>query len=137
MPAIRSIRVRAAFAVALLIAVALATVLTGAFAGAAPGAIARRRPGVGCRPGSARPARRAGAAARTPHRILVLTETRGYHHASIPAAIAALRRLAAADHRIALTFLPSARLLTADSLAERLRRRVPAHLRRAATERGG
>lgn len=115
MPAIRSIRsirVRATFAVALLIAVALATVLSGAFAGAAP-----RSPATG-RASAAGRAAAAGRAstARTPHRILVLTETRGYHHASIPAAIAALRRLAAADHRIALTFLPSARLLTAARL---------------------
>jgi type 1 glutamine amidotransferase len=50
----------------------------------------------------------------------VLTQTRGYHHASIPWAIGALRRIATADGRYQLRFLPSAAGLT------------PAALRRAA-----
>jgi uncharacterized protein len=49
-------------------------------------------------------------------RILVLTQTRGYHHASIPAAEAALRRLAGAENRFQLTFLSGAQALTATEL---------------------
>lgn len=56
-------------------------------------------------------------AARRPHRILVLTQTRGYHHASIPAAAAALRRLAGADPSLELTFLSGAQVLTAQRLS--------------------
>ena len=61
------------------------------------------------------PARRAG---HTRQRIvLVLTQTLGYHHASIPAAKAALRRIAARDGRYRLVFLPSATKLTPHALA--------------------
>ncbi|MFZ0388008.1 MAG: ThuA domain-containing protein [Solirubrobacteraceae bacterium] len=49
--------------------------------------------------------------------MLVLTQTLGYHHASIPAAKAALRRIAARDGRYRLVFLPSATRLTPDALA--------------------
>lgn len=48
--------------------------------------------------------------------VLVLTQTKGYHHASIPAAGAALRRLAARDGRYRLVFLPSAAQLTPAAL---------------------
>jgi type 1 glutamine amidotransferase len=62
----------------------------------------------------------AGAGSAAPsggaRRILVLTQTRGYHHASIPAAAAALRRLAGADPRLELTFLSGAQALTAKRL---------------------
>ncbi len=98
-------------AVALLAGLGLAAVaLAGAFAGAAPRAQA-------VVPASAWAAPRAHAAVRAsagaaPARVLVLTQTRGYHHASIPAAEAALRRLAAADHTFALTFLAGAGSLT-------------------------
>jgi type 1 glutamine amidotransferase len=50
--------------------------------------------------------------------VLVLTQTLGYHHASIPAAKAALRRIAARDGRYRLVFLPSATKLTRDALAQ-------------------
>jgi uncharacterized protein len=52
-----------------------------------------------------------------PRIVLVLTQTLGYHHASIPAAKAALRRIAARDGRYRLVFLPSATKLTPDALA--------------------
>jgi type 1 glutamine amidotransferase len=61
----------------------------------------------------------AGAAAPAPahpRRILVLTETRGYRHASIPAAAAALKRLAGADHPLEFTFLPNVQSLTSTEL---------------------
>jgi uncharacterized protein len=49
--------------------------------------------------------------------VLVLTQTLGYHHASIPTAKAALRRIAARDGRYRLVFLPSATRLTPQALA--------------------
>jgi uncharacterized protein len=49
--------------------------------------------------------------------VLVLTQTLGYHHASIPTAKAALRRIAAHDGRYRLVFLPSATQLTPHALA--------------------
>jgi type 1 glutamine amidotransferase len=49
--------------------------------------------------------------------VLVLAQTLGYHHASIPAAKAALGRIAARDGRYRLVFLPSATKLTPDALA--------------------
>jgi type 1 glutamine amidotransferase len=49
--------------------------------------------------------------------VLVLTETRGFHHASIPDAARALRKLAAADGRYRLTFLPTAAELTPAALS--------------------
>ena len=48
--------------------------------------------------------------------VLVLTQTLGYHHASIPAAITALRRVAAQDGRYRVVFLPSAARLTPTAL---------------------
>jgi type 1 glutamine amidotransferase len=44
--------------------------------------------------------------------VLVLTQTLGYHHASIPAAIAAVRRVAARDGRYRVVFLRTAAALT-------------------------
>ena len=44
-------------------------------------------------------------------KVVVLTQTRGYHHKSIPAAVAELKRLAAHDGRYGLTFLPTAAVL--------------------------
>jgi type 1 glutamine amidotransferase len=52
-----------------------------------------------------------GSVSSSKPNVLVLTETRGYHHASIPDAMQALRRLAASDRRYRLTFLPSATVL--------------------------
>jgi type 1 glutamine amidotransferase len=49
--------------------------------------------------------------------VLVLTQTLGYHHASIPAAKAALRRIATRDRRYRLAFLPSATRLIPHALA--------------------
>ena len=48
--------------------------------------------------------------------VLVLTQTLGFHHASIPSAIAALRRVADHDRRYRVVFLPSATDLTPDAL---------------------
>ena len=48
--------------------------------------------------------------------VLVLTQTRGFHHASIPWAIAALRRVAAGDGRYRVVFLPGAANLTPTAL---------------------
>jgi type 1 glutamine amidotransferase len=57
------------------------------------------------------------AKARHPGRtVLVLTQTLGYRHASIPWAIAALRREAARDGRYRVVFLPSASSLTPTAL---------------------
>ena len=56
---------------------------------------------------------RARPAART---VLVLTQTLGFHHASIPAAIDALRRTAARDGRYRVAFLRSASRLTPAAL---------------------
>src|ERR1700722_4988582 len=50
-----------------------------------------------------------------PRIVLVLTQTLGYHHASIPAAKAALGRIAARDGHYRLVFLPSATKLTPDA----------------------
>jgi type 1 glutamine amidotransferase len=55
----------------------------------------------------------AGQPSRT---VLVLTQTLGFHHASIPWAIAALRRVAARDGRYRVVFLPSAAKLTPTAL---------------------
>jgi type 1 glutamine amidotransferase len=57
-----------------------------------------------------RVSRSAPDAARKPD-VLVLTQTLGYHHASIPPAVAALKRIAARDGRYRLTFLPGAAAL--------------------------
>jgi uncharacterized protein len=56
------------------------------------------------------------ATRRLPARVLVLTQTLGYHHASIPWAIASLRRVAGADGRYRLVFLPTAADLTPRAL---------------------
>jgi type 1 glutamine amidotransferase len=48
--------------------------------------------------------------------VLVLTQTLGFHHASIPWAVDALRRLAARDGRYRLVFLTSASSLTPAAL---------------------
>jgi len=55
-------------------------------------------------------------AAAAPRRVLILTQTLGYHHRSIPAAVAALNRLFGRDLRFHLTFLPGAQALTANRL---------------------
>src|SRR4051812_10230735 len=52
-----------------------------------------------------------------PKRVLVVSETRGYHHESIPDAQAALRRLGAADSRYDVKVLSSASQLTPARLA--------------------
>jgi uncharacterized protein len=49
-------------------------------------------------------------------KILVLTQTLGYRHASIPVAMDALRRLERADGRLHFEFLPGAQALTANRL---------------------
>jgi uncharacterized protein len=48
--------------------------------------------------------------------VLVLTQTLGYHHASIPWAVDALRRIAARDGRYRVVFLPGAASLTPTAL---------------------
>jgi type 1 glutamine amidotransferase len=48
--------------------------------------------------------------------VLVLTQTLGFHHASIPWAIDALRRIAARDGRYRVVFVPSASRLTPTAL---------------------
>jgi type 1 glutamine amidotransferase len=48
--------------------------------------------------------------------VLVLTQTLGYHHASIPAAITAVRRVAAQDGRYRVVFLRTAARLTPTAL---------------------
>jgi type 1 glutamine amidotransferase len=57
------------------------------------------------------------SAAGRPRTVLVLTQTLGYHHASIPTAKGALRQIAARDGRYRLVFLPSATRLTPQALA--------------------
>jgi hypothetical protein len=56
---------------------------------------------------------RAGQPGRT---VLVLTQTLGFHHASIPSAIDALRRVAARDGRYRVVFLPTGSRLTPTAL---------------------
>ncbi len=58
-----------------------------------------------------------GRAELQPRTVLVLTQTLGYHHASIPAAMAAVRGIAARNGHIRLESLPSAAELTPDRLA--------------------
>jgi uncharacterized protein len=48
--------------------------------------------------------------------VLVLTQTLGFHHASIPWAVDALRRVAAHDGRYRVVFVPSASRLTPEAL---------------------
>ena len=68
------------------------------------------------------PSHAGSAAAKSrPRTVLVLTQTLGYHHASIPTARAALRKIAARDGRYRLVFLPSATRLTAHALGTRPR----------------
>jgi type 1 glutamine amidotransferase len=64
---------------------------------------------------------RSGAAAPAAPRqgsrtVLVLTQTLGFHHASIPRAVEALRRVAARDGRYHVVLLPSASRLTPTAL---------------------
>jgi type 1 glutamine amidotransferase len=66
-------------------------------------------------PATKRPAAGSMSATRSGPLVLVLTQTAGYHHASIPAASATLRALAA-NSGIRLTFLDSVRQLDAATL---------------------
>ncbi len=64
---------------------------------------------------------RSGAASlasvsHTRRTLLVLTQTLGFHHASIPAAVSTLRRVAARDGRYRVVFLRSATRLTPTAL---------------------
>lgn len=86
----------------------------GAGAGAAgsqPGSTAGSAPGAATTTGVGTTRQ-----ARPALRVLVLTQTRGYHHASIPAAVAALQRLARSDRRYALVRLAGAAQLGASTL---------------------
>ncbi len=65
------------------------------------------------RPPPARPALATTPALPT---VLVLTQTRGYHHMSIPTAMAAVRAIDAGDRRYRVTFLRSATQLTPEAL---------------------
>lgn len=56
---------------------------------------------------------RTSAVGRAVPEVLVLTQTRGYHHASIPWAVDSLRIVAAGDGRYRLRFVPSAGVLPA------------------------
>jgi uncharacterized protein len=80
-------------------------------AGSSAAGAAARTAGAAARTAGAA-VRTAGAAVRKPD-VLVLTQTLGYHHASIPWAVAALKRIAARDGRYRLTFLPGASALAA------------------------
>jgi type 1 glutamine amidotransferase len=60
--------------------------------------------------------RTASLAKRPARLVLVTTQTLGFHHASIPSAIDALRRVAARDGRYRLVFLPNASRLTPTAL---------------------
>lgn len=60
-------------------------------------------------PRSAAPPPKARQPAAT---VLVLTQTLGYHHSSIPWAVEALRRIAARDRRYRVVFLPGVASLT-------------------------
>ncbi len=80
------------------------------------------RPSASTRSGSSTPSAAqstTGSATASAHvrTVLVLTQTLGYHHASIPAATAALRRIAGRDGRYRLVFLRSATKLTPQALA--------------------
>jgi uncharacterized protein len=90
--------------------VAVALVLTACGASSRPSASSTSTPGA------SQPTTGSTAAQTHPRTVLVLTQTLGYHHASIPAAKVALRRIAARDGRYRLVFLPSAAKLTADAL---------------------
>lgn len=57
------------------------------------------------------------AMSRSRPTVLVLTQTLGYHHASIPTAVATVRRLAARDGRYRIVLLPDATKLTPAALA--------------------
>lgn len=71
----------------------------------------------GASDGVSRSGARSPAGAGQPgRRVLVLTQTLGYHHTSIPSAINALRRVAARDGRYRVVFLPSASRLTPTAL---------------------
>src|SRR5690348_14814763 len=65
------------------------------------------------RPPSARPPSGVKSAVPT---VLVLTQTLGYHHASIPTAIATVRAIAARSGRYRVVFLTSAAQLTPAAL---------------------
>ena len=69
-------------------------------------------PAGASRSGITSPAR-AGQPSR---KVLVLTQTLGFHHASIPWAVDALRRVAARDGRYRVVFIPSAATLTPTAL---------------------
>jgi type 1 glutamine amidotransferase len=58
------------------------------------------------------PARRASIAKPAVPTVLVLTQTRGYHHMSIPTAMATVRDIAARSGRYRVVFLASAAQLT-------------------------
>jgi type 1 glutamine amidotransferase len=90
--------------VAMLAAGAGAAAIAGAFS--APSKSTQARQGVA----------RATRAAKQRRTILVLTQTLGYHHASIPDAVAALKRFGAVDRRLRFRFLPGAQALNASSL---------------------
>ena len=63
-------------------------------------------------PRQARPARSASAAKPVAPTVLVLTQTLGYHHMSIPTAMATVRAIAARSGRYRVVFLASASQLT-------------------------
>ncbi len=84
---------------------------------AAIAAIAASIAACGTSGGVSRAATASPARAAQPGRIvLVLTQTLGYHHASIPWAMAGLRRVAARDGRYRLILIPSAATLTPTAL---------------------
>jgi uncharacterized protein len=102
----RRVQVVAAVAVALAAATVAGAGLAGAFGRGASSAT-RATPRASA-PAHA-PARQVSAGSR---KILVLTQTLGYRHASIPAAMAALRGLELVDRRLDFEFLPGAQALT-------------------------
>jgi type 1 glutamine amidotransferase len=84
--------------------VAIATVALSIAACGASGGVLRSGAASLARAGQRRPT------------VLVLTQTLGFHHASIPSAVDALRRVAARDGRYRVAFLPSASRLTPTAL---------------------
>jgi hypothetical protein len=100
----------AAIGAAAVVAAIGGAAIAGAFEGAEQARPSQR--GAGQASPSRRDSATAVGRARTARAILVLTQTYGYRHASIPVAADALRRLEAADRRLRLVFVPGAQSLT-------------------------
>jgi uncharacterized protein len=100
--------------IAAAVVVAVAVVLTACGGSSRPSGSSASTKST---PGGSQPTTGSATGRTRVRTVLVLTQTLGYHHASIPAAKAALRRIAARDGRYRLVFPPSATKLTPDALA--------------------